>query len=374
MASVRKLRRGHYNRLDDRLPIDPAHGRYGVVADLAGGAGRVGESSSAGSHRVSAGGEPRAQGATLWAPAAANGRAAPPAGEPGPYAGTSSLGAGGDARDAGYDSAVAPPADRAEMDYDPTRPGVLAEIRQLTVRMARENSHMGLPADSGRAEEPRPSRGSIHDRWALARPRHQPRAPAADVMAEVSRGALGRDCRRRLFATEVWTARGLVTYDTLFVIELASRRVHLVGSTPHPDDAFVVQIARTLTHADDGVLVGHRFLICDRDAKWSEACRQTLAAPGLRVVQTPYHAPDCNAYAERFVRAIKEECLDRLVILGEAHLRQALGAFTTHYHQERNHQGLHDRLIAPAPMGPSDGTIRCRPRLGGLLRYYYRAA
>jgi len=176
------------------------------------------------------------------------------------------------------------------------------------------------------------------------------------------------------FTTEVWTARGLVTYYTLFVIELASRRVHLVGSTPHPDDAFMVQIARTLTHADDGVLVGHRFLICDRDAKWSEACRQTLAAAGLRVVQTPYHAPDCNAYAERFVRSIKEECLDRLVILGEAHLRQALGAFTTHYHQERNHQGLHDRLIALAPMGPSGGTIRCRPRLGGLLRYYYRAA
>jgi putative transposase len=150
--------------------------------------------------------------------------------------------------------------------------------------------------------------------------------------------------------------------------------VHLVASTPHPDGAFMVQIARTLTHPDDGVLVGHRFLICDRDTKWSEACRHTLVAAGIRVLQTPYRAPDCNAYAERFVRSIKKEYLDRLVIFGEAHLRQVLRAFTTHYHQERNHQGLQNRLIAPAPMGPPGGTIRCFPRLGVLLRYYYRAA
>ena len=175
------------------------------------------------------------------------------------------------------------------------------------------------------------------------------------------------------FTTEVWTARGLVTYDTLFVIELASRRVHLLGSTPHPNDAFVVQVARTRTRADAGVLLGHCFLICDRDTKWSEAFRQTLATAGIHVVQTPYRAPDCNAYAERFVRSIKEECLDRLVIRREAHLRRALREFTAHYHQERNHQGLHDRLIVPAPTGPSDGTVRCRPRLGGLLRFYYRA-
>src|SRR5262245_8609936 len=254
------------------------------------------------------------------------------------------------------------------------RPGVLTEIRQLTVRMARENPTWGYRRIQGALTNlgHRVARstiatilrnegiGPVPERptsWRSCLAAHWEAIAAADF-----------------FTTEVWTARGLVTYYTLFAIELASRRVHLVGSTPHPDDAFMVQIARTLTHADDGVLVGHRFLICDRDAKWSEACRQTLAAAGLRVVQTPYHAPDCNAYAERFVRSIKEECLDRLVILGEAHLRQALGAFTTHYHQERNHQGLHDRLIAPAPMGPSGGTIRCRPRLGGLLRYYYRAA
>ena len=165
-----------------------------------------------------------------------------------------------------------------------------------------------------------------------------------------------------------------MTYYTLFVIELASRRVQIVGSTPHPDEAFVLQTARTVTDADEGCLRGSRFLICDRDTKWSATFRQTLTAAGVRVVQTPYRAPNCNAHAERFVRSIKEECLARLVVLGEAHLRRTLVAFAEHYHRERNHQGLQDRLITPEPTGPPHGAIRCRPRLGGLLRYYYRAA
>jgi len=110
----------------------------------------------------------------------------------------------------------------------------------------------------------------------------------------------------------------------VFVIELESRRVHLLGSTPHPNDAFILQVARTLTDADEGPLLGHRFLICDRDTKWSGAFCQTLAAAGIRVVRTPYRAPNCNAHAERFVRSIKEECLDRLVLLGDSHLRRTL--------------------------------------------------
>lgn len=178
------------------------------------------------------------------------------------------------------------------------------------------------------------------------------------------------------FTTEVWTVRGLVTYYTLFIIELESRRVHLVGSTPHPDDAFVLQVARVLTSADDGVLWGHRILICDRDTKWSATFRRTLADVGIRVVQTPFRAPNCNAHAERFVRSIKEECLNRVVVLGEAHLRRTLTEFVAHYHRERNHQGIRDRLIAPERLAPrgADGHVRCRARLGGLLRYYHRVA
>ncbi|MGH9258249.1 MAG: integrase core domain-containing protein [Vicinamibacterales bacterium] len=178
------------------------------------------------------------------------------------------------------------------------------------------------------------------------------------------------------FTTEVWTVRGLVTYYTAFVLELESRRVHLVESTPYPADAFMVQVARVLTSADDGVLRGHPILICDRDTKWSAAFRRTLADVGIRVVQTPFQAPNCNAHAERFVRSIKEECLNRVIVLGAAHLRRTLTAFVAHYHRERNYQGLHDQLIAPEHFARpgADGPVHCRAWLRGLLRYYHRAA
>ena len=150
------------------------------------------------------------------------------------------------------------------------------------------------------------------------------------------------------FTTEVWTWLGLVTYYTVFVIDLASRRVQIVGSTPHPDEAFMRQVGRTLTVADDGVLVGRCVLICDRDAKWSASVRAWLGEAGIRVVQTPYQAPNANAYAERFVRSIKYECLDRVIPFGERHLRRTIAEFVEHYHRERNHQGLANELIEDA--------------------------
>ena len=147
------------------------------------------------------------------------------------------------------------------------------------------------------------------------------------------------------FTTEVWTWRGLVTFYTLFVIELASRRVQALGSTPHPDEAFMRQVARTLTQTDQV----YRVLICDRDAKWGEPVRARLQEGGLRVIQTPYRAPNCNAHAERFVRSIKEECLDRLILFGECHFRRAVAEFVAHYQCERNHQGLGNELIELPP-------------------------
>jgi transposase InsO family protein len=163
----------------------------------------------------------------------------------------------------------------------------------------------------------------------------------------------------------------VVTFYTVFIIDLASRRVQILGSTPHPDEAFMRQIARTVTMADHRTV---RDLICDRDAKWSETFRAHLQDAGIRVIQTPYRAPNANAYAERFVRSIKEECLDRLIPFGERHLRRAVAEFVAHYHGERNHQGLANELIEGQPAFGRVGRIRRRQRLGGLLNYYARAA
>jgi len=172
----------------------------------------------------------------------------------------------------------------------------------------------------------------------------------------------------------VWTARGLTTYYTLFVLDLKSRRVQMVGSTRNPDAAFMGQAAWRLTDAVDGFLARHRVLICDRDGKWIDGFRALLEGAGVHIVLTPVRAPNANAHAERFVRSIRGECLDRLILFGERRLIRVLDEFVAHYHGERNHQGLGNDLIAPEPL-PRDGThVRCRERLGGLLRYYHRAA
>ena len=101
--------------------------------------------------------------------------------------------------------------------------------------------------------------------------------------------------------------------------------------------------------------------------------RARLAEAGIRVVLTPYRAPNANAYAERFVRSIKDECLGRVIPFGERHLRQTIAEYVKHYHRERNHQGIENALIEGAPRDRI-GRIRRRPRLGGLLNYYCRAA
>jgi transposase InsO family protein len=176
-----------------------------------------------------------------------------------------------------------------------------------------------------------------------------------------------------VFTTDVWTWRGLVTYYTVFVIDLASRRVDVLGSTPHPTELFMEHTVRMVTAADDGLLVRHR-VMCDRARKWSAAVRRRFAGAGLRVVLTPARAPNATAYAERVVRSIKEECLDRMIPLGERRFRHPLTEFVEHYHRERNHQGLDNRLIADPPVVESPSRVRRRPRLGGLLNFYEPAA
>jgi hypothetical protein len=147
------------------------------------------------------------------------------------------------------------------------------------------------------------------------------------------------------------------------------------GITSEPDSVWMGQMSRNLTDASDGVLTGKRFLIHDRDPLFTLAFRETLAAAGVQVVRLPPRSPNLNAFAERFVRTIKESCLDRMILVGEGSLRRAVDEFIEHYHHERNHQGLDNQLIAPgATQTTGDDRIESRERLGGLLKYYYRPA
>ena len=135
------------------------------------------------------------------------------------------------------------------------------------------------------------------------------------------------------------------------------------------------QIARNLTDPIDGFLRETRHLILDRDPLYTAAFRRMLKDSGVSAVRLPARSPNLNAFAERFVLSIKSECLDRMVILGERHLRTAIGEYVEHYHRERNHQGLGGRLLMPdEAVGRTEGRVVSRERLGGMLRYYYREA
>jgi transposase InsO family protein len=177
------------------------------------------------------------------------------------------------------------------------------------------------------------------------------------------------------FTVEVWGLRGLVTLYVLLVIELSTRRVYFAGVTPNPNTAWMMQVARILTDPFDGFVRGKRFVIIDRDRKYCEAFRAMLADAGTEPLRLPPRSPNLNAWAERFVRSIKEECLGRMIFFGESSLRRAVTEYLAHYHQERNHQGLDNRLIdPPGNEGRINGAIQCRERLGGILRYYHRQA
>ena len=143
--------------------------------------------------------------------------------------------------------------------------------------------------------------------------------------------------------------------------------------TTNPDVAFMAQVAQNLTDSIDGFLRGKKKFIVDRDTKFTEAFRKTLACAGVETVLTAVRAPNINAIAERFVRTIKDECLSKMVFFGEGMLRRALAEFVEHYHTERNHQGVGNRLLRPVPTLPvTEGIVHRQVRLGGLLSFYQR--
>jgi putative transposase len=168
----------------------------------------------------------------------------------------------------------------------------------------------------------------------------------------------------------------LKTLYVLFFIEVGTRRVRLGGVTEHPNCAWMVQRARefSITTGDEGA--GFRFLIHDRDTKFSGPFGEVFSADGVKLILTPVRAPNANAYAERWVRTVREECLDWMLIWGRHHLVQVLQEFIDHYNRERPHRSLELR----PPLDPGDSkyrteaeiaSIRRRDRLGGLLHEYY---
>jgi putative transposase len=141
------------------------------------------------------------------------------------------------------------------------------------------------------------------------------------------------------FTAEVLTLRGLVTYYVLFFIHLESRRVCIAGITVHPNEPWMKQIARNVTMDDCGALRDCRYLLHDRDTKFTQSFRAIIGSGRVEPLALPARSPNLNAYAERWVRSVKEECLCKVILFGERSLRRALSDYVDHFHAERNHQG-----------------------------------
>ena len=179
------------------------------------------------------------------------------------------------------------------------------------------------------------------------------------------------------FTVEVLTLRGLVTFYVLFFIHLETRRVEVAGITPHPNEAWMKQIARNVTMDEWGFLESRRYLIHDRDTKFTDSFRVIIKSGQVKPLKLPARSPNLNAHAERWVKSVKEEVLSKLILFGEASLRRALTQYLVHFHREPNHQGKGNVLLFRLnrqSVSNSDRSVRCRERLGGLLKYYHREA
>ena len=158
-------------------------------------------------------------------------------------------------------------------------------------------------------------------------------------------------------------------------MELSTRSVQIAGIARDGNRLWMSQIARNLCDIPDGLLTRKRFLIHDRDPLFTGEFLDILAASGITAAKLPPRSPNLNAYAERFVRTAKESCLDRMIFCGEGSLRLAVSELIEHYHRERNHQGLGNRIILPEPgTVAKKSVVRRRTRLGGMLNYCYRDA
>jgi len=258
----------------------------------------------------------------------------------------------------------------------PGRPTKRNDLTALVLRMARENRYWGYRRLQG----------------ALANLVHQcARSTIAAILQrhgiepapERNRKTTWKEFLKQhwdlivapgFFTIEVWTRRGLTRFLVLFFIDLKTRKVEIAGIDSRANGLWMNQVSRRATDAVDGILNGKRFLIHDRDPLFTIEFQSILTSVGVQCVKLPPRSPNLNAHAERFVRSIKESCLNRLILFGEHSLRRAIHEFVAHYHLERNHQGIGNRLITSTIDQCAIGVISRRERLGGLLNYYYRAA
>jgi len=259
------------------------------------------------------------------------------------------------------------------------------EIRQLVVRIATENPRWGYSRIVGTLQ----NLGIKRSRTTIAnilRDEGIPPEPRRDNNLDWSafvKTHLDVLSATDFFTTEVWTWRGLVRYHVHFIIDVATRKVRVTNISCQWTGETMLNVFRGLLDCVDEALLKKRYLIMDRDSLYSEAVRQFLKDAGVKVIRLPHCAPKMNIYAERFVKSIKYECLNHLVLIGENSLHKAVNEYVAHYNHERNHQGIGNQIIERLDEAPelldsqtsiNQELIEKTGRLGGMLNYYHRKA
>ena len=254
------------------------------------------------------------------------------------------------------------------------RPRISDELKQFIIDMAKDHKHLGCRKLHGYLKYLglKVSPATINRILREHGIEPSPQKPERTSWNEFIKAHWESLAAIDFFTTEIYTVLGLTRYMVLFSIDYATRKVEIAGIVPQGSGEWMKQIARNLTDLLEGFLKDKKYLVIDRDPLFTKDFRMILKTAGVEPIRTTVASPNLNPFAERFVRSIKYECLHKMLIFGERHLRYVIENYVDHYHTERPHQGIGNNIIEPLPQG--HGEIVCHERLGGLLKCWRRAA
>ncbi|MHC4757268.1 MAG: integrase core domain-containing protein [Planctomycetota bacterium] len=254
------------------------------------------------------------------------------------------------------------------------RPKISDYLKQLIISMAKEHKHLGCRMLHGYLKYLgfKVSPATISRVLKEHGIEPAPNRPEKTTWNEFIRAEWESLIAIDFFSVEVLTLGGIIRYMVLFAIDYKTRKVEILGIIPQAYGGWMEQIARNMTDPFDGFCKDKRFVVMDRDPLFTEKFRKILSSSGVQPVRITTASPNLNPFAERFVRSIKHECLNKMIIMGEKHLRYCIDQYLIHYHTSRPHTGLGHNMIDPQPQG--NGEIVCHERLGGILKSWRRAA
>ena len=257
-------------------------------------------------------------------------------------------------------------------NHNPERPKIDREIEQLVLRFAREND-WGYERIEGELLKlgytiSHETVGNILKRYGIP--------PAPQRETSPSWRHLMTHYKDQILACDFFTVETLFlqTLYVLVFVEIGTRRVHFAGCTTHPTGDWVTQQARQVLWELEDRDPSFRFLIRDNDKKFTDAFDTVVCSEGIDIILTPYHAPNANTFVERWIRSVREECLDKLLIINQTHLRRVMYEYVAFFNTARPHQGLHQQIPIPLSDRERTGAVYSRKILGGIICDYYRDA